>query len=200
MSFRYRQPEEREWTTNVLSSKGSLTTGENVFLSKSLNKRASDVQRRGGTSRDEAFGKLKIRNLWCSNSQGWKREQCNHIRISWTLKDSILLFDSSLLLPSERGWEWEWWAWSLDCRLGVCLYKAQRRGLPSRSSPSAVPASCTVSVGKIEGLANKYLLSTYCVPGSLIKSELCCPLSAAPPSMEHLLGAQETMRGHGRIS
>lgn len=85
---------------------------------------------------------------------------CNHIRISWILKEDILLFDIYLLLSSGKEWDWEWWAQSLLWRLRVSLSKAQRKGLPRvEALLQQSPASCTlVSVGKIENSSRQALI------------------------------------------
>lgn len=78
--------------------------------------------------------------------------------------------------------------------------KLRREGSPGlklSSSSASLLYSCFCRQNTAS--ANEYLLSPYYVPGSLIKSELCWPLSVTPPSMEHFRGAQEPMRDHGRI-
>lgn len=108
-------------------------------------------------SGDGAFGKLRIRDYWCSGSQGWKSVKCVPVTVFWEVKDCILPLDSPysyLLRASGSGERWARSLW----RLRVCLYSSELK----LSCSSA--GLCTVfPVGKMKSLLQQVLnpTSTY---------------------------------------
>lgn len=60
-----------------------------------------NAQRHGGVSGDGAFGKLRIRDCWCSDSQGGKSVKCVPVTVFWELKDCILSLDTPILTLGE---------------------------------------------------------------------------------------------------